>query len=249
MPPFLSLMGICYILVAAPILFGLLRDGYWSKVPTKICQMICDHKFKLLLGVILVLVFIWFIDLPVSTAIKAYSEKHPIFHSYWDMICALGDGGVVVGFVFTIFMLARQFSNYKLAEVAKISLMSSLFGGLSNAIFKFIFNRQRPAIGLDPWHFFAFFRSSTHDVNDLMYAFNSMPSGHTISVMAAVVPFILAYKNKKFTPLLILLPFLIAISRVCTLNHWLSDVMLASIFGIVIGVSVYRSNEWRLNEK
>lgn len=249
MPPFLSLMGICYIVVAAPILIGMLRDGYWSKILTKIWHIICCYKFKFFTGVMLVLILIRCIDLPVSTFIKLYSAEHHTFHSFWDIICSFGDGGVVVGMVFTVFMIARQFSNHKLAEIAKISVMSSLFGGLSNALFKFIFNRQRPSIGLDPWHFFAFFQSSKHDINDLMYAFNSMPSGHTISVMAAVVPFIMAYKNHSVRLLLALCPLLIAISRVCTLNHWLSDVTLASIFGIIIGVAIYKNNEWRLNEK
>lgn len=250
MPNFLSLMGVCYIVVAAPILLTvLLRGGYWSKIFHRLLLTIKTYKLYLSFGILVILLIIKFVDLPLSTYIQAYSAEHPKFHTYWDIVCSLGDGGVVVGMAFTVFMLARQFSNHKLAEIAKISVMSSLFGGLSNAFFKFIFNRQRPSIGLDQWHFFAFFRSQTHDVNDLMYAFNSMPSGHTISMMAAVVPFILGYKNTNVRILLALCPLLIAISRVCTLNHWLSDVMLASIFGIIIGVSIYRNNEWRINEK
>lgn len=249
MPPFLSLMGIFYIVVAAPILINMLFAGYWSKMPIRLLQSIRLYKLQLFCGIFFVLILICFVDLPLSTFLKWYSALHPKFHSSWDMICSIGDGGVVAGIVFTIFMLARQFEKYQLAAVAKISLMSSLFGGLSNAIFKFIFNRQRPSIGLDQWHFFAFFRSQTHDVNDLMYAFNSMPSGHTISVMAAVVPFILFYKNKMIRMFLALCPLLIAISRVCTLNHWLSDVTVASIFGIIIGISIYKNNEWRINEK
>ena len=39
---------------------------------------------------------------------------------------------------------------------------------------------------------------------------------------------------------------LVGIARIYTVNHWLSDVTVASLFGFLIGLSVYQKNEWRL---
>lgn len=242
-------MGVFYIVVAAPILINLLRSGYWSGMIKQLPKTINKFVVVIISIIILVLCIIKFVDFSLSSSLKSFSTHNPQFNHYWEIICSCGDGGVIAGSVFTIFMLAKQFNLNKLSEVAKISLMSSIFGGLLNGVFKFIFNRQRPSIGLDPFHFFAFFRSNHPDVNDLMYAFNSMPSGHTISIASAVIPFVLAYKNKFLRSGLFFVWILIACARVYTLNHWFSDVMVASLFGFLIGVTMYENNKWRINEK
>jgi membrane-associated phospholipid phosphatase len=245
LPPFLTVMGVLYILVAAPILINLLRHGYWQGVFGEICRII-RTKWRWITGVIIVvLAMITWVDLPVTLFVK-YLE--PITHSYtfWDFICSCAEGGTVVGFIFTLMMLANYYGKHKLAEVSKISLMSSIYGGLANGVLKFLFNRQRPAIGLDQWNFFAFFKSGGEHLDNLMYAYNSMPSGHTISTVAAIVPFFICYKNKTVRSLLVWWACMVAFARVYTINHWLSDVTIATMFGLIIGVAVYRVNQQRV---
>jgi undecaprenyl-diphosphatase len=81
-----------------------------------------------------------------------------------------------------------------------------------------------------------------------MYAYNSMPSGHTISTLAAIMPFFLAYQSKKIRIGLVIWALMVNFSRVYTINHWLSDVVMASLLGIIIGVAVFKVNEFRFKK-
>jgi len=245
MPPFLNVMGFFYILVAAPFLISFLSEGYWRGVFSQIWQGLCRYRMWIIPVIILELLIIKYADLPTTLWVKYIDDKTHAY-TFWDFICSCAEGGFVAGFLFTVFMLANYFRQIKLASVAKISLMSSIYGGLANGVLKFIFNRQRPSIGLDQWHFFAFFESGAKHFDDLMYAYNSMPSGHTITTLAAIVPFFLAYRGKKIRLFLISWAILVNFSRVYTINHWLSDVVMASILGVIIGMSVFKVNQHRL---
>ena len=245
MPPFLNVMGVLYIVVAAPFLISLLRDGYWRGVFSQIRVNLKRFWFSLLCGLPIILLIINYLDIPTTLAVKAM-DLHTHSYVFWDFICSCAEGGFVGGVLFTLFMSASYFKLNKLAICAKISLMSSIYAGLANAILKFLFNRQRPAIGMDQWHFFAFFESGVKSVDELTYAFNSMPSGHVISTMAAVIPFILAYKVRALRIGLIIWILMVAFSRIYTINHWLSDVVVSSILGMIIGLAVYQVNAWRI---
>jgi len=238
-------MGFFYILVAAPFLISFLSEGYWRGVFSQIWQELCRYRMWIIPVIILELLIIKYADLPTTLWVKYIDDKTHAY-TFWDFICSCAEGGFVAGFLFTVFMLANYFRQIKLASVAKISLMSSIYGGLANGVLKFIFNRQRPSIGLDQWHFFAFFESGAKHFDDLMYAYNSMPSGHTITTLAAIVPFFLAYRGKKIRLFLISWAILVNFSRVYTINHWLSDVVMASILGVIIGMSVFKVNQHRL---
>ncbi len=245
MPPFLNVMGVLYIIVAAPFLINLLRDGYWRGVFSQIRVNLRRFGWILLCSIPVILLIINYLDIPTTLAVKAMDLR---VHSYvfWDFICSCAEGGFVGGVLFTLFMSASYFKLDKLAICAKISLMSSIYSGLANAILKFLFNRQRPAIGLDQWHFFAFFESGVKGLYELTYAFNSMPSGHVISTMAAVIPFMLAYKSRALRIGLIIWVLMVAFSRIYTINHWLSDVVVSSLLGMIIGLAVYQVNAWRI---
>lgn len=245
MPPFLNVMGFFYILVAAPFIINLLRDGYWRGVFSQLVSNCKRHSLLILTVLVIVVGFIVWADLPLTIWVKEI-DKSIHCYTFWDFICSCGEGGFIAGSIFTVMMLASYFKKDYLAEVCRISFMSSVYGGLANAVLKFLFNRQRPSIGLDQWHFFAFFRSDGGHVNDLLYAYNSMPSGHTISVVAAMIPFIYAYRQTSLRACFIIYPLLVAIARIYTINHWLSDVTVSTLFGFLVGISVYQTNSWRL---
>lgn len=247
MPPFINMMGVFYIVVAAPFLISFLRQGYWRGVFRALITELSRYKIWILVIILLDLLIIKYADLPFTLWVKVLDERTHAY-AFWDFICSCAEGGFVAGFLFTVFMLANYFGRTKLSAVAKISLMSSIFGGLANGVLKFIFNRQRPSIGLDQWHFFAFFESGARHVNDLMYAYNSMPSGHTITTLAAIVPFFLAYRSYKVRVLLIVWAIMVNFSRVYTVNHWLSDVVMASFLGIVVGLAIMKVNQHRLGQ-
>lgn len=245
MPPFLSVMGVLYIIVAAPVLINLLRDGYWNGVFRAIRNLLRSHYLLALISVLLILSSILWVDLPLTKSLK---ELDNITHSYtfWDFICSCAEGGFVSGVLFTLVLLAGHFKCSRFMVTCQISLMSSIYSGLANGILKFLFNRERPSINLDPWHFFAFFESGAKHFGDLMYAYNSMPSGHTITTVAAILPFYMVYKKPLVRALLITWVVLVAFARIYTINHWLSDVVIAALFGVLIGFALFKVNQRRL---
>lgn len=245
MPPFISVMGFFYVVIASPFLLGFVRHGYWQGVFSNLAFIVKQQRSWFILFLALELIVINYLDVPVSLGVKDL-DQHIHAYTFWDFICSCAEGGFIAGLFFSIFMVAEYFHQSKLSVIARISLMSSIYGGLANALLKFIFNRQRPAIGLEPWHFFAFFESGAKHFTDLLYAYNSMPSGHTISTLAGITPLILAYRHKMLRLILIIWAILVNFSRVYTLNHWLSDVIMATVLGSSIGLAVYRVNCWRI---
>ena len=125
--------------------------------------------------------------------------------------------------------------------------MTSILAGLVNGVLKFIFNRERPVIGMDEWHFFHFFITGANNLSGLMYAYNSMPSGHTITVLSSVTVLYLYSQSSKAKAILILLALAICYARVYTMNHWFSDVFVSTVIGIMIGRISYRLNKYRFN--
>ena len=158
----------------------------------------------------------------------------------------MGEGWFIGGVVFTFFMVFQFLGHKKMALVAKISFMASIYAGLFNAVIKFFFNRERPGIGMNQWNFFNFWATGAKHFTDLFYAYNSMPSGHVVTIFAAITPFLLSAKTKRVKFVLILCALIMCFARVYTLNHWISDVFVATILGLVIGIACYKSNHNRL---
>ena len=81
---------------------------------------------------------------------------------------------------------------------------------------------------------------------NLFYAYNSMPSGHVVTIVAAVTPFVLTATTNWVKIVLVACVFIMCFARVYTLNHWVSDVYIATIFGLIIGCTIFDCNRNRL---
>jgi len=105
-----------------------------------------------------------------------------------------------------------------------------LFSGILVQASKHLIGRKRPYAVAD---------LSPHEFHPLTanYEFHSMPSGHSQVVFSAAT--FLTILWPKALVLWYGLAFLLAASRVITLNHWISDTIAGAFFGIV-GVLVAR---------
>ena len=244
MPSMLTVLGAFFLVYGLLHIIRLLRNGYWYGMFRELLSQI-KRRYKLLLSyLVLILLIITFLDKPIAQLCITYYNVY--VYTVWDFICSCAEGWFVAGVLLLLWFICDIFVWKNASVLIRISLMSSIFAGLINGVFKFIFNRQRPSIGLDEWHFFRFFETGLHDPNTLLYAFNSMPSGHVITTIAALVPLIMGVKQTKYKIMLATWGILVAISRVYTMNHWLSDVLVSSILGIFIGISCYKINAFRL---
>jgi membrane-associated phospholipid phosphatase len=244
MPQPLLVIGLFYGVVAAFYLVRFIRDGYWHGMAGQLKINFTSHPKRILISLIILAITILFIDMPIAKFAQDYYNHD--FYKCVDFINAMGEGWFIGGVIFTFFLLFQFLSHERMAIVAKISFMASIYAGLFNAVIKFVFNRERPGIGMNPWHFFHFWVTGAKHVDDLFYAYNSMPSGHTVTIFAAITPFLLSVKTKWVKITLLLCALIMCFARIYTLNHWLSDVYIAALFGLIIGYSSYECNKHRL---
>ncbi|MBP9742244.1 MAG: phosphatase PAP2 family protein [Burkholderiales bacterium] len=242
MPSPLAIFGAFYVLVAMVYFYKLIKCGYWSSVIGNI-YLLLRQNLKFIIGGILVFVVLLLVADLALTQLCRHFYNHDIYVVF-DFINAMGEGWFIGGVVFTSLMIFQILGKFNLAIISKISFMAAVYAGVINTVLKVFISRERPGIGMNQWNFFHFF--TTWHWNDLLYASNSMPSGHTTTIFAAVTPFLL-YNKTWFSKLLLLLCSLtIMAARVYTINHWLSDVYISLFLGLIIGKALFLSNKHRL---
>lgn len=113
--------------------------------------------------------------------------------------------------------------------------------GLLSAVGKVIFGAPRPLL------YFKYQLPELLGQLNLMEDFhynagsNSFPSGHTISAFALYGLLAFSNKNKTLsTGLLLTLAILVSISRVYLLQHFLRDILMGSVLGVLLAVFLYR---------
>jgi membrane-associated phospholipid phosphatase len=244
MPPPLVMIGIFYVVIAVNYLIKFVINGYGRDVLTNIITKISKNLPKVGILFIILLLLIFFVDLPITTFILKHTNDQ--VYKILDFINAMGQGWFIGGVVFSIILLSKLWRNERLHQAAIISFMALIYAGIINLFLKIIINRQRPSVLTNPYNFFHYILEKNSTLNDLFYASNSMPSGHTISIVVAIVPFWLIAQKKITKCILFVCAGIIMVARVYTINHWASDVYVASLLGILIGKSVFDSNIKRI---
>jgi membrane-associated phospholipid phosphatase len=70
---------------------------------------------------------------------------------------------------------------------------------------------------------------------------NSFPSGHTMSAFALYTFLALCLPRKRINSLILLsLPVMVGISRIYLIKHFLKDVLLGALVGVILAVLLYR---------
>lgn len=112
-------------------------------------------------------------------------------------------------------------------------------------ILKFAFAHPRPA---------TYFSQMGEDLPEtvpgvhLRTAFNSFPSGHTSAAFALFVCLALI-TPRKWAPLWIMAAWAVAYSRIYLSQHFLEDILLGSLIGVVSACAVYMIMERYTNKK
>lgn len=244
LPSLLTVWGAIFLIYGLINIIVSIKDGYYRGVSQLIIRRICSWSGIVVL--ILTLLMIYSLDLKLSN----WSLHHYnfLYYNFWDLISSLSEGGVIAGILLFLALILNYFKQLRMATVLQISFMALIYAGVLNAILKFIFNRARPLFGMDPHLFFHYFLSKNMQLNNLLYAYNSMPSGHTITIVAAMTPLFLAARSLIVKILAGVLAILVIIARIYTLNHWGSDILVASFLGLVVGLSIYQNNLHRIND-
>jgi membrane-associated phospholipid phosphatase len=148
----------------------------------------------------------------------------------WEVVTEYGDSLYILVFALGLMLLYR-FSNY-LFYVGFYLFTSVIFSAFVTNILKYTIGRSRPIYLLEQEtdQFLPF-------VNDDIYRYNSLPSGHTTTAFAFSVA--LAIMMPKFRYLFLGLAALAGLSRIALQKHYLSDVLVGALIGTLSAIFLY----------
>ncbi len=142
----------------------------------------------------------------------------------WSFLTQFGEGGAA----FLLLIVAAQFAPRTSAVVVK----SFLIGAVLSPLLKSLVASPRPLGVLDA--------SVLHPIGSPPSGSNSMPSGHAMTIAAAITLALFMTRDAKYRqPLwlgLVLWGVLVALSRVVVGAHWPADVLVGSGLGIMVAL-------------
>ncbi len=175
---------------------------------------------------VLALVAAFFLDHAAAAWIGAHSS--PELKRAMQTVSRVGDWpahliGGLLGIAIAFVMKRKTWMRIFLAMLVALAL-----AGVTGRVVKLATGRARPSV-----------KTEAH-WNGPRYSskYHAFPSGHTASSTAFFVALFL--KRKKIGAPLLLIPVLIALSRMVVGAHYLSDVTFAAILGVICAVLATR---------
>jgi membrane-associated phospholipid phosphatase len=149
-----------------------------------------------------------------------------ILDSFFIKFTLLGDGL----FALAVFIMLLAMSRYSQAwQLLTAFLASALFAQLM----KSFFSMPRPKQFFNPGQYAYFIDGVTH------IGFSSFPSGHATSIFTLATMLALFEKNKKWNVCYLLAAVAVGYSRIYLGQHFLGDVLVGSLIGVLLSVLVH----------
>jgi membrane-associated phospholipid phosphatase len=183
---------------------------------------------------VIALVAAFFLDQSAAAWINAHS--FPVLRRVMRMVSRAGDwpahalaGAIGVAIAFAL--RRKAWMRIFIAMLVALAL-----AGVTTRAIKIATGRARPSVKTEAHWNGPQFSSKYH----------AFPSGHTTSSTAFFVALFLA--RKKLGAPLLLIPILIALSRMIVGAHYLSDVTFAAILGVICAILVTHFLQSRFRE-
>ena len=160
-----------------------------------------------------------------------FNQYHTIYSDYFfKYLTHLGDGLAVV-FIGLLFLLFHS------KRAGLLIWLSGILGGFISQIMKNLVFGETPR----PYKYFTEVNPAIlHYVDGVeMNLVNSLPSGHTSAGFALYLSIAMIYKNRKLDNAMFLLAFGIGISRIYLSQHFLEDVFMGSMVGVLSAIIIY----------
>lgn len=149
--------------------------------------------------------------------------------SYWDSIFKLYSS-LGEGLYFGLFLVVIGIYRFKYA-VMGVSLYFA--SGAVSQILKMIFHIPRPKV------FFEGTDLVTYVPDFEIWASNSFPSGHATAGFTFFLYIALISRNRAISFVCLLMASMVAVSRVYLVQHFLIDIYVGSIIGVVVTTLLY----------
>ena len=138
----------------------------------------------------------------------------------------LGDGIFIISLAVLLFIFRKRF-------LSLMVIAGYVLSGIPVQIIKSFMDAPRPAIFLKGINYSHFVEGVT------LHNYNSFPSGHTASAFALAVILSISTKNKWMRVLYLILAALVGYSRIYLSQHFMLDVLVGSLIGVISGILIY----------
>ncbi len=154
---------------------------------------------------------------------------HSAFLNFvFEGITLLGDGIFSVVFCLALLFAKKRYLSF-------IVFISFATSGILTQVLKDFISEARPALYLQKTSYPYFIDHVT------LHNFHSFPSGHTTSAFALISIIAFAVKDKKYAVPLLALGTLVGYSRIYLGQHFLLDVTVGSIIGVLFSIICWMS--------
>ena len=188
---------------------------------------IYKHNRFFFAGYLVLLIFALFLLFGYSK-VEGHLLLNPLHYKFLDYFfrgaTILGDGIFIIGLAVILWFLKKKY-------LALMIVGGYLISGIPVQVIKTFIDAPRPAIFLKSINYSHFVEGVT------LHNYNSFPSGHTASAFALAVILSIYLKNKWYSILLLLLATAIGYSRIYLSQHFLEDVSVGSIIGVLSGIA------------
>jgi membrane-associated phospholipid phosphatase len=174
-------------------------------------------------------------DEAIYRGFRDYRDSHAWVRAVSPVITQMGSYGAwgTVGAFLCVGLIAKDAKSVETAALASSAMLQS---GVLVTFLKGMFGRRRPFVveGVDHWSgpagFFKRFESGQYGNYD------SFPGGHSITAFSLATVLAMQYRESVWVPILAYTTATgVALSRVTENKHWLSDSLVGSVLGHVIG--------------
>ena len=177
------------------------------------------------------ILMILFVDVPLANIIKTNINQKTI--NIFSKLTVFGSFSYIVlmNVAILLYLLIKQ--NKEKTRFMLAAIVSQSLTAIIIQILKFIFGRARP------FYFLQNNLTSSFTFLNFQSNFVSFPSGHSAGMWALITCLLIIFKDNKYSKLLIIPAFIISLSRLILNVHFLSDVFIGSILGIVLAKFFY----------
>ena len=147
-----------------------------------------------------------------------------VLNQFFIPFTYFGDGFFVIALGIVLFFLRRRL-------LALMVFSSYALSGIIAQVLKYFILEARPAVYLEKADYPNFIENVT------LHNFHSFPSGHTASVFALAAVLSFAVKNKNYSVFFLLFAALVGYSRMYLGQHFMDDVFVGSLVGIISAIA------------
>ena len=168
-------------------------------------------------------VFVWIFFSKPDGFILMNPYHSKFLNIFFIGITYLGDGIFPVVLAIILFFSHKRFLSLMMFSSFAIS-------GILTQVLKSFISEARPGLFLARANYPYFIEHVT------LHNFHSFPSGHSTSIFALAAILSFAVKNKNYSLLFLLGALLVGYSRIYLGQHFITDVAVGSLIGVVISI-------------